>query len=117
MSKGIPTDPIYGGIVEVRDKKPEKFVEIIRFDGSSLDPLELFMAKDMTSVLKVTKEGKGRILANYREIPASSRKEAIEVLDQIGTLFKGIMMVGEAGERVLGLLPSTRSSVSRSLAA
>ncbi len=109
VSKGVPTDPIYGGIVEVRDKKPEKFVEIIRFDGSSLDPLELFMAKGMTSVLKVVKEGRGRILANYREIPASSRKEAIEVLEQISTLFKGIMMVGEAGERVLGLLPPTRS--------
>ncbi len=109
VSRGIPTDPIYGGIVEVRNNKPEKFVEIIRFDGSSLDPLELFMAKGMTSVLKVAEEGTGRILANYREIPASSRKEATEVLDQISTLFKGIMMVGEPGENVLGLLPSARS--------
>lgn len=109
VSRGIPTDPIYGGIVEVRNNKPEKFVEIIRFDGSSLDPLELFMAKGMTSVLKVAEEGTGRILANYREIPASSRKEATEVLDQISTLFKGVMMVGEPGEKVLGLLPSARS--------
>ncbi len=59
VSRGIPTDPIYGGIAEVRNNKPEKFVEIIRFDGSSLDPLELFMAKGMTSVLKVAEEGEG----------------------------------------------------------
>lgn len=109
VSRGIPIDPIYGGIVEVRENKPEKFVEIIRFDSSSLDPLELFMAKGMTSVLKVAEEGRGRILANYREIPASSRKEAMEILDQINTIFKGIMMVGESGEKVLGLHPSARS--------
>ncbi len=55
------------------------------------------------------KRGRGRILANYREIPASSRKEVIEFLDQISTLFKGIMMIGEPGEKVLGLLLSARS--------
>lgn len=109
VSRGIPTDPIYGGIVEVRNNKPEKFVEIIRFDGSSLDPLELFMAKGMTSVLKVVEKGMDRILANYREIPASSQKDVKELLDQISTLFKGIMMIGEPDEKVLGILPSARS--------
>ncbi|MBU2617860.1 MAG: DUF128 domain-containing protein [Euryarchaeota archaeon] len=108
VSMGIPTDPIYGGVVEVRNNKPERFVEIIRFDGSSLDPLELFMAKGMTNVLRVAEDGRGWILANYREIPASSRKDAMEVLDRISTLFKGIMMIGEPGEKVLGLLPSAR---------
>jgi len=108
MNAGIPTDPIYGGIVEVRSNTPERFVEIIRFDGSSLDPLELFLAKGMTSVLKVVETGRGKVLANYREIPASSRDEAIRILDDISEHFSGILMVGEPDEKVLGLSASQR---------
>ncbi len=108
MNAGIPTDPIYGGIVEVRSNTPERFVEIIRFDGSSLDPLELFLAKGMTSILKVMETGRGKVLANYREIPASSRDEAMRILDDISEHFSGILMVGEPEEKVLGLSASQR---------
>ncbi|MDI6888438.1 MAG: NrpR regulatory domain-containing protein [Methanocellales archaeon] len=108
VNAGIPTDPIYGGIVEVRSNTPERFVEIIRFDGSSLDPLELFLAKGMTSILKVVETGRGKVLANYREIPASSRDEAMRLLDDISEHFGGILMVGEPEEKVLGLSASQR---------
>ena len=57
----------------MRSPKTERFVAIIYYEGTSLDPSEQYIRARMTTVREAAKTGRGRILANFREIPAPSR--------------------------------------------
>jgi repressor of nif and glnA expression len=76
-------------------------VELIRYSGSSLDPSEIFITNKMTSVGRVARDGEGRILANFREIPAPCQPTAEKViagLRQAG--LGGLIMIGEVSKSV-----------------
>jgi hypothetical protein len=101
LKAGIPMDSKFGGILQVRNHKPLRFVEHIRYSGSSLDPSEIFIASRMTSVARVAREGEGRILANFREIPAPCQPAAENLLaglKQAG--LGGLVMMGEVSKSV-----------------
>lgn len=101
LRAGIPMDSRFGGILQIRNQKPWRFTEIIDYAGSSLDPSEIFIASRMTSVADVAKKGEGKILANFREIPAMclSRTQGIVArLEEAG--IGGILATGEAGKAV-----------------
>ncbi|MBW2595410.1 MAG: DUF128 domain-containing protein, partial [Deltaproteobacteria bacterium] len=70
LKHGIPMDSKFGGILQIRKERPLRFVELIYYSGSSLDPSEAFIRGKMTSVRRAAEEGEGEILANFREIPA-----------------------------------------------
>ncbi len=70
---GVPISSKFGGVLELRNPKQERFAAIIYYEGTSLDPSEQYIRARMTSVREAAKTGKGRILANYREIPAPAR--------------------------------------------
>jgi repressor of nif and glnA expression len=70
LKAGVPMDSKFGGILQIKNHKPLRFVELIQYAGSSLDPSEIFITSRMTSVGQVARKGEGRILANFREIPA-----------------------------------------------
>jgi hypothetical protein len=53
LKAGIPTDSRFGGILQIRNHKPLRFVELIHYAGSSLDPSEVFIRARMTSVTEV----------------------------------------------------------------
>ena len=73
LKAGIPIDSRFGGILQVKNHRPHRFVELIHYAGSSLDPSEVFIRARMTSVREVVTSGNGKILANFREIPALCR--------------------------------------------
>lgn len=101
LKHGIPIDSKFGGVLEVRDSKPRRFVAIINYSGTSLDPSEQYIRARMTSVGEVTKSGDGRILANFREIPAQSRsivEELITALKETG--INGVYILGNTSEPV-----------------
>jgi len=101
LKAGIPMDSKFGGILQVKNHKPLRFVELIRYSGSSLDPSEIFIASRMTSVGRVAREGEGRILANFREIPAPCQPTAEKLLaglKQAG--LGGLVMMGEVSKSV-----------------
>ena len=83
LKAGIPTESRFGGVLEVRDSKPRRFVAIINYAGTSLDPSEQYIRAKMTSVGEAARTGKGKILANFREIPAPARSIAQEVIDSL----------------------------------
>ncbi|HAS28404.1 MAG TPA: hypothetical protein DCR59_04490, partial [Dehalococcoidia bacterium] len=64
LKAGVPIDSKFGGILQIRNHTPLRFVELIHYDGSSLDPSEIFIRAKMTSVSRVTFDGNGEILAN-----------------------------------------------------
>jgi len=101
LKAGVPIDSRFGGIVEIRDHTPLRFVELINYDGSSMDPSEVFIRARMTSVIQVTKKGEGKLLANYREIPAICRplvEEVVVNLKKAG--INGLLKMGNASEPV-----------------
>jgi len=95
LKAGIPMDSRFGGLLQMRDGKPFRFVELIQYSGCSLDPSAIFITGRMTSVAKVVKRGNGKVLANFREIPAICRPVADEV-------FAGLQESGLGGLLVMG---------------
>jgi HTH-type transcriptional regulator, global nitrogen regulator NrpRI len=99
LKHGIPTDSRFGGLLEIREKKPVRFVEIITYDGTSIDPLEVFIRSGMTDYMGAIRTGSGRIGASFREFPAESRstvEQLAEKLRRIG--LGGLMRVGQPGQ-------------------
>jgi len=99
LKAGVPLDSRFGGILQIKNRKPLRFVELIRYSGSSLDPSEIFITSRMTSVGRAAREGEGRILANFREIPALCQpiaEKTIAALKRAG--LGGLIMMGEVSK-------------------
>lgn len=101
LKSGIPMDSKFGGIVQISRRKPLRFVELIHYSGSSLDPSEAFIRARMTSVRDVIDEGEGRILGNFREIPALSTDLAERIVrDTRAAGIDGVLAIGKVSEPV-----------------
>jgi len=101
LKAGVPIDSEFGGILQIRNRNPLRFIEIIHYAGSSLDPTEIFIRANMTSVTKAAKDGNGEILANYRELPAICRPLAEEVAAKLKDAgLGGILLMGNVSEAV-----------------
>jgi repressor of nif and glnA expression len=102
LSHGIPTYSRFGGLLELRNYKPTRFVEVIYYNGTTLDPLEVFIRSGMTDYLGATKNGTGRIGASFREVPAESREHVVELARQLELVgLGGFMTIGWPGQTVL----------------
>ncbi len=99
LKAGVPMDSKFAGILQIKNRKPLRFVELIHYSGSSLDPSEIFITSRMTSVGRVAETGEGRILANFREIPAVCRPVAERVIDGLKKAkLNGVLAVGEVSK-------------------
>lgn len=101
LKSGVPVESRFGGVLEVRDSKPRRFVAIIKYDGTSLDPSEQYIRAKMTGVNDAVKVGNGKILANFREIPAPARaivEERLAGLKEAG--IGGVYVLGNTSEPV-----------------
>jgi repressor of nif and glnA expression len=101
LKAGVPTDSRFGGVLEMRNWSPRRFLAIITYAGSSLDPSEAYIRARMTRVRDAATTGNGRILANFRQIPGEARplvESTMEQLKQAG--IHGILLMGEASEPV-----------------
>jgi len=99
LKAGVPTEYRFGGVLEVRNSKPRRFVAIIEYAGTSLDPAEQFIRARMTSVSEASKTGNGKILGVFRTIPAPAREffeEKIAVLKKAG--IGGVYALGNTSE-------------------
>lgn len=102
LEHGIPTVSRFGGLLQIRDGEATRFVEMITYDGTSLDPLEVFIGGGMTDYTGAITSGTGRIAASFREFPAVSRDRVSEIagqLDDIG--LGGLMRIGWPGQPLL----------------
>ncbi len=101
LKAGIPMDSRFGGVLQVRNRKPLRFVELIHYAGSSLDPSEIFIRARMTSVTGVALKGSGKVLANFREIPSISRSVAETVVERLRESgMKGQLVMGNVSEAI-----------------
>ncbi|MBN1855490.1 MAG: DUF128 domain-containing protein [Dehalococcoidia bacterium] len=101
LNSSVPIESRFGGVLEIQDGKPRRFVAIIRYDGTSLDPSEQYIRARMTSVREVAQTGSGRILANFRELLAPSRmivEQRIKELREAG--INPVYVLGNTSESV-----------------
>ncbi|MDD5082748.1 MAG: NrpR regulatory domain-containing protein [Dehalococcoidales bacterium] len=101
LKAGVPIDSKFGGVLEIRNSEPKRFIALISYMGTSLDPSEQYIRANMTSVGEAARTGNGKILANFREIPAPARAlvhEKIVQLKEVG--IGGVSVLGNNGERV-----------------
>jgi len=101
LKAGVPIESRFGGLLQIRNRQPLRFVELIQYAGSSLDPSEVFIKAGMTSVIETARKGEGTILANFREIPALCRpivEDVIAKLKEAG--MGGLLMIGNTSEPV-----------------
>lgn len=101
LKAGVPMDSRFGGILQIHNHKPVRFVELIQYADTSLDPSEVFIRAKMTAVREVFKTGDGKILANFREIPALCRPVANQVAKKLQEVrLGGLILMGDASEPV-----------------
>jgi len=104
LKAGIPVSSKYGGVLQISDGRPERFTSLISYEGSSLDPLEIFIRSKMTDVTGAVKKGSGKILASFREIPVVCLDEAKKLEQKIADRgIGGILLIGQPNTPLLGV--------------
>ena len=104
LRMGVPIRPVGGGLVEIDDRVPRRFTHMILFETTTIDPLEILVAQERTSILRVMKEGSGIILGNLRECHMEAESMVIGLLDSLSEGgFTGILEVGAPNVPLLGV--------------
>lgn len=99
LKAGVPMNSKFGGLLQIEDHNPLRFVELIHYEGCSLDPSEVFIKAGMTSTTQAAKTGNGTILANFREIPSICRPVAHDVITGLAKAkLNGVLAVGNVSE-------------------
>jgi len=111
LRANIHTASKFGGLLQMVAEKPRRFSEIINYDGSSLDPLEIFIRGHMTSVAQITQTGSGTLGASFREVTMAALPEVrrlIALSERIG--IGGLLAVGSPNQPLLDI-PVSRGRV------
>jgi HTH-type transcriptional regulator, global nitrogen regulator NrpRI len=107
IKQGIPVDARFGGVIAMEAGEPRRFTEVINYAACSTDPLELFTRGGFTSVLQASRTGTGKVLANYREIPAGALPHAENILEKLSVLgFTGMLGTSRPGQPLYGVATS-----------
>ena len=96
IRNGIMSNPKYGGILELTE--PPLFVDLISYNGTTLDPHKIFLSKNMTSITET--DGVNKILASIKEIPYITREHAVEILNILNNIGFSIYKIGKPRELV-----------------
>lgn len=103
LKHGIPTASRFGGLLELRNRQPTRFVEMIDYNGTSIDPLAVFIRAGMTDYHGAIHDGNGVIGASFREMPEDSRRLVVDLAEQLKSIGLGaFMVIGQSGQAVAG---------------
>jgi repressor of nif and glnA expression len=101
LKAGVPMNSKFGGLLQMQNHKPLRFIELIHYEGCSLDPSDIFIKAKMTSTAQAARTGNGTILANFREIPSICRPIAHDVITRLAKAkLNGVFTVGHVSEPV-----------------
>jgi hypothetical protein len=102
LKAGIPVASKFGGVLQIENAEPSRFTSLISYEGSSLDPLEIFIKSHMTDVLGAVKNHSGKILASFREIPVVSLERAKQLSEELRQKgIGGILMIGNPNQPLI----------------
>ncbi|MBN1375087.1 MAG: DUF128 domain-containing protein [Dehalococcoidia bacterium] len=101
LKAGVPLNSKFGGLLQIGNHVPVRFVELIHYSGCSLDPSAIFIKSRMTSVAEATKSGNGIVLANFRETSSICGTVCHDVISKLSTAgINGVLMIGNVSEPV-----------------
>jgi repressor of nif and glnA expression len=104
LNRGVPMNPVGGGVVEVEERVPRRFTHLIRYEYTTIDPLQVLISQEITSITRVMKSGNGNILANIRECHMEAEPILAGLLEDLsGAAFTGILDVGLPNTPALGV--------------
>ena len=104
LRRGVPTVSRFGGLIELHGGLPVRFVDIIHYDGTSIDPLVVFIRSGMADYINAVNTGNGRIGASFREFPADSVEAVCSISKQLETLGLGsLLRLGNPGQSLYGV--------------
>ena len=104
LNASIATTSRFGGLLQMEKGYPKRFTQIINYDGSSLDPLEIFIRGHMTSAAEAAKTGFGMLGASFREVPAVALPEVqrlAELSEKKG--IGGVLAIGSPNQPLLDI--------------
>ncbi len=93
---GISSVPRYSGLLDIYDDN-RRFIELVSYKGSSVDPHEIFINKNMHNVMGCL-ENSGRILASVHTIPYVSRDATKDILASLNDSGFEVLGVGQTNE-------------------
>lgn len=104
LRRGVPTASRFGGLIELQNGAPVRFVDIIHYDGTSIDPLVVFIRSGMADYIGAVTSGNGRIGASFREFPADSAEAVRSISKQLEALGLGsLLCLGNPGQSLYGV--------------
>ncbi len=96
INKGITVTPEYSGVLDVYGNN-RRFIELISYMGSSIDPHEIFLKKNMEDILG-SLNNSGKILASVHSIPYIARDKTISVLESLKESGFEVLKLGKPNE-------------------
>lgn len=104
LKEGVPVTSRFGGLLEIRDRKPVRFVELLEYRGTTQDPLELFIRAKMTSVQPCAASGRGLVGASFREFPSVALPAVLKIRDRLRRLgLDGVVAIGVPNQPLYGI--------------
>ena len=96
--------PKGGGLIEVTEREPTRFTDMLMYWATTIDPIDVLTAQGLTDITGMMRSGNGRILGNLHEAPMLTRDIIEEVLDLLSQVeFAGVLELGEPNVNVLGI--------------
>jgi repressor of nif and glnA expression len=104
LSRGIPLVSRFGALLEIKDGRPVRFLELIDYTGTTMDPMEVFIAAGMTRVRECARSGRGVVGGSFREFPSAAIDDVTRLkrkMDQLG--LSGILAIGNPNQPLLDI--------------
>lgn len=104
QKEGIPVLSRFGGLLEIKERRMTRFLNMIEYRGSTLDPLEIFLRADMTRVRNVALRGSGIICASFREVPTAAVDHIKIILKRLKKIkLGGVLAIGRPNQPLFGI--------------
>jgi len=115
LKAGIPIDSLFAGLLQMRNHKPFRFIDLVHYDGSTLDPSGMFVSGKMSDVTGTITVGEGKIVASYHEIPVQSKLAAEAIIDKTKRLGICKLMLSESSSDSLFEIPVRMNKIGFAL--
>jgi repressor of nif and glnA expression len=104
LASRIPVVSRFAGVLELEGGVPARFTDVIYYDGTSLDPLQVFIKGGLLRVIDAARSGNGRIGASFREVPTCALDQVRRILVRMASSGLGeALLIGRPNQPVLGM--------------